>query len=252
MDNYNQTVLYNGKPINLGLWDTAGQEDYDRLRPLSYPQTKIFIVCFSIISKDSLSNCYAKWVPEISHHCPGVPFILAGMKSDLRTDKNHNYDVISLEKCQSAAKELGAESYRECSALTQEGLKELFDEAIRIVLDRSSKGRKKKGGGFGGFFGKVYKGWNDGRKQRKELKKLREDQFIKEEKEKEKKEIQEQKEKEQRQMKEQKERKLREKMQREMKQIEDEQRRENEILNATKMMWSIYCKYRLRLCISIL
>ena len=57
--------MIDGKPIQLGLWDTAGQEDYDRLRPLSYPQTDVFLVCFSIISRASLENIKTKWVPEI-------------------------------------------------------------------------------------------------------------------------------------------------------------------------------------------
>merc|ERR550525_269472 len=79
--------MVDGKPINLGLWDTAGQEDYDRLRPLSYPQTDVFLVCFSVISDPSFNNVKQKWIPEITHHAPGVPIILVGTKSDLRNDE---------------------------------------------------------------------------------------------------------------------------------------------------------------------
>ncbi|PBC27330.1 Ras-related protein Rac1 [Apis cerana cerana] len=111
-DNYSANVMVDGKPINLGLWDTAGQEDYDRLRPLSYPQTDVFLICFSLVNPASFENVRAKWYPEVRHHCPATPIIL-GL---------------------SMAKEIGAVKYLECSALTQKGLKTVFDEAIRAVL----------------------------------------------------------------------------------------------------------------------
>ena len=74
------------EPFTLGLFDTAGQEDYDRLRPLSYPSTDVFLVCFSVISPASFENVKEKWFPEVHHHCPGVPIIIVGTQTDLRND----------------------------------------------------------------------------------------------------------------------------------------------------------------------
>ena len=59
-DNYAVTVMIAGEPHTLGLFDTAGQEDYDRLRPLSYPQTDVFLVCFSIVNPASFENTKVK------------------------------------------------------------------------------------------------------------------------------------------------------------------------------------------------
>ena len=85
-DNYAVTVMIGGEPYTLGLFDTAGQEDYDRLRPLSYPQTDVFLVCFSVVSSASFENVKEKWVPEITHHCQKTPFLLVGTQIDLRDD----------------------------------------------------------------------------------------------------------------------------------------------------------------------
>ncbi|GAA96114.1 uncharacterized protein L969DRAFT_43717 [Mixia osmundae IAM 14324] len=153
-DNYSANVMVDGKPINLGLWDTAGQEDYDRLRPLSYPQTDVFLVCFSLVSPPSFENVRTKWYPEIQHHAPNVPMILVGTKLDLREDRDtieklreRRQSPIAYPQGLSLAKDIGAARYLECSALTQKGLKNVFDEGIRAVLapPRPKESRKKNG-----------------------------------------------------------------------------------------------------------
>lgn len=134
---------------------TAGQEDYDRLRPLSYPQTDVFLICFSIVNPSSFENIRAKWYPEVSHHCPNTPIVLCGTKLDLREDPEtieklaqKRQAPISYEQGMSMMKEIGAVKYMECSALTQKGLKAVFDEAIRVVLSppTTTKKAKKRGG----------------------------------------------------------------------------------------------------------
>ena len=71
-DNYTANVFVDGRPIRRGLWDTAGQDDYDRLRPLSYPDTDVFLICFSLVNPNSFANVADKWSPEIAHHAPGM------------------------------------------------------------------------------------------------------------------------------------------------------------------------------------
>lgn len=149
-DNYAVTVMIGGEPYTLGLFDTAGQEDYDRLRPLSYPQTDVFLVCFSVVSPASFENIKEKWVPEISHHCPGKPFLLVGTQSDLRDDVKTMESLskakqrpISTEAADRLAKDMKAIKYVECSALTQKGLKNVFDEAIIAALEPPRKPKKQ-------------------------------------------------------------------------------------------------------------
>ncbi|BEJ10762.1 hypothetical protein CspHIS471_0101840 [Cutaneotrichosporon sp. HIS471] len=121
-DNYSASVLVDGRPISLGLWDTAGQEDYD------------------------FENVKTKWVPEVRHHAPGVPVILVGTKLDLRDDpvsvqrlKERRFAPIGFAAGMQLAKEIGAVRYVEASSKTQKGLKSVFDEAIRAVLTPHDK-----------------------------------------------------------------------------------------------------------------
>eukprot|EP01103_Thecamoeba_quadrilineata_P019397 TRINITY_DN7836_c0_g1_i1.p1 TRINITY_DN7836_c0_g1~~TRINITY_DN7836_c0_g1_i1.p1 ORF type:complete len:234 (+),score=41.51 TRINITY_DN7836_c0_g1_i1:90-704(+) len=134
-DNITTGIYVNSAFINLSLWDTAGQEEYSRLRSLSYPDTDIFLLCFSVTWPESLNNIKIKWIPEIKHYCPDAKYVLIGTKKDLRTDSLPKSDIVSTEQGQSFAKEVGAKGYYECSAFTQEGLKEAFEAAVKIVID---------------------------------------------------------------------------------------------------------------------
>lgn len=150
-DNYAVAVMIGDEPYTLGLFDTAGQEDYDRLRPLSYPSTDVFLVCFSVISPPSFENVKEKWFPEVHHHCPGVPCLVVGTQVDLRDDKviieklrRQRLRPITAEQGERLARELRAVKYVECSALTQRGLKNVFDEAIVAALEPPVIKKSKK------------------------------------------------------------------------------------------------------------
>ena len=140
-DAYSTPLMVDGHPINLCLWDTAGQDDYDRLRPLAYPQTDVFILCFSLINPISFENIRTKWYPELKHYSPDVPIVLVGTKLDLREDSNTIMELkkrklspVTYHQGLAVSADIKAINYIECSALTHERLKNIFDEAIRAAL----------------------------------------------------------------------------------------------------------------------
>jgi len=147
-DNYVVNLTAGEDTIELGLWDTAGQEEYDRLRPLSYANANVFLICFSVVNPTSFENVTSKWYPEVLHFCPNIPIIVVGTKFDLRADdktiarlKESNQAPISAEAGEDLAKKLKAVKFIECSAFTGHNLKLVFDEAVKAVLFGKGKGR---------------------------------------------------------------------------------------------------------------
>lgn len=148
-ENYVADIEVDSKQVELALWDTAGQEDYDRLRPLSYPDTDVILMCFSIDSPDSLENIPEKWTPEVKHFCPNVPIILVGNKKDLRNDQATIHELNKMKQepvkageGQSMAEKINAFGYLECSAKSKDGVREVFETATRAALQVK---KKKKG-----------------------------------------------------------------------------------------------------------
>ena len=151
------------EPYLLGLWDTfyTHEECAQILRPLTYSQTDVFLVCLSTVSPASIETLKRKvikpdnlvgppqpdyqapgWIPEINHHCPNTPFLLVGTKIDLRIDRmiidklaDTKQKPLSVEMGEELAMELGAVKYVECSALSQKGVKNVFEEAILAALE---------------------------------------------------------------------------------------------------------------------
>ncbi|KAF3768608.1 hypothetical protein M406DRAFT_273042 [Cryphonectria parasitica EP155] len=150
-ENYVHDIFVDNVHIELSLWDTAGQEEFDRLRSLSYDDTDLIMLCYSVDSKDSLENVESKWVGEIADNCPGVKLVLVALKCDLRegsedeeeapaatTDgadgQREKKPMIGYEQGLEVARRINALRYLECSAMRNRGVNEAFTEAARVAL----------------------------------------------------------------------------------------------------------------------
>lgn len=132
--------------VSVDLWDTAGQEEFDRIRPLSYRDTHVFLICFSVVSPPSFENLDNKWIPEIEHHEQNAMKLLVGLKCDLRDDERElkklqemNKVPVTKQQIEEYAKKCNAIGYVECSALKKIRVNDVFDTAIRAFLEPSSQ-----------------------------------------------------------------------------------------------------------------
>ncbi|AET40123.1 Rho family GTPase RHO2 Ecym_5365 [Eremothecium cymbalariae DBVPG len=134
-ENYVTDCRVDGIRVQLALWDTAGQEEYERLRPMSYSKADIILIGFAIDDAESLLNAREKWTVEALRYCPSAPIILVGLKKDLRKSNSiDRAEMVNLSQAQEVAKAIGAKKYMECSALTGEGVDDVFELATRTSL----------------------------------------------------------------------------------------------------------------------
>ena len=96
-DTYNGTKNYKGAEIKLQIWDTAGHEDLGRLRPIAYTNTDCFLVCFSLVDKNSLKQACTKWIAEVKATAKSCPCILVGTKMDLRDEREQENDPAKMK-----------------------------------------------------------------------------------------------------------------------------------------------------------
>ncbi|XP_004713631.1 rho-related GTP-binding protein RhoD [Echinops telfairi] len=140
-ERYCVTLQVRGKPVCLNLWDTAGQDDYDRMRPLFYSEANVLLLCFDVTNPHSFHNVSERWYPEVSHFCKEIPIVVVGCKTDLRKDKTmvnklrkKRLEPVTYHRGQEMARSVGAVTYLECSARLQENIRSVFEEAAAVAL----------------------------------------------------------------------------------------------------------------------
>ncbi|KAL1742360.1 ras family-domain-containing protein [Schizophyllum fasciatum] len=138
-DNYVAEIRLDEKPVQLALWDTAGQEEYERLRPMSYSKSHVILIAFALDTPDSLENVQTKWIEEVRSICgPTIPVILVGCKADLRpesaTTEASSTSYVTRAQGERVANLIGARAYKECSALKIEGVDDVFEAATRASM----------------------------------------------------------------------------------------------------------------------
>ncbi|CAL6015147.1 Rac/Rho-like_protein [Hexamita inflata] len=138
--NYQSIINIDEEQIELALWDTAGDEDYDRLRPLSYPGTDIVLLCYAINNPQSIINIIQKWAPEVKHHLPTVPTILVGTKNDLCLSSKN---AVQINYAEQIAQQIGAQTHFLCSAALNQNVFPLMDEIARMFKSKERKVKKK-------------------------------------------------------------------------------------------------------------
>ncbi|NXQ82548.1 RHOF protein, partial [Nyctibius grandis] len=150
-EKYTASLQVGDKPVKTHLWDTAGQEDYDRLRPLSYSDANVVLICFDVTNPNSYDNILTKWYPEVNHFCKGVPVLLVGCKTDLRRDRSvlrklqeGRLEPISYQQAKAMARQVHAVSYLECSAKHQENVEDIFAEACGAALRAARRSQRRR------------------------------------------------------------------------------------------------------------
>ncbi|NWU93167.1 RHOF protein, partial [Upupa epops] len=151
-ERYTASLQVGSKAVKIHLWDTAGQEDYDRLRPLSYSDADVVLICFDVTHPNSFDNILTKWYPEVNHFCKGVPVLLVGCKTDLRQDREvlgkleeGHSEPVSYHQAKAMARQVHAVSYMECSARLQENVGDIFTKACRAALGATRRSRRRRG-----------------------------------------------------------------------------------------------------------
>lgn len=139
LEAYKGNTKYEGREVQLDIFDTAGHEDFQRMRPISYNKADVIIICFSLVDRDSLTNAHTKWFKEVRTLGPKCPIILCGTKMDLRekllsaNGAKLGDNVVTYNEGRTLARNQNFSGYVECSAANLQRLEHVIYVAIDSV-----------------------------------------------------------------------------------------------------------------------
>ncbi|XP_029291365.1 rho-related GTP-binding protein RhoH [Cottoperca gobio] len=143
-ENTGVEVYMDGVQISLGLWDTAGNDNFSQIRPRSYQQADVVLVCYSVANPNSLANVRHKWMAEVRENLPRVPVLIVATKTDLREIAAHRGSCISAAEGRRVAHEVHAKGYLECSSLGNRGVQQVFEYAVRTAANQAKKQARRR------------------------------------------------------------------------------------------------------------
>ena len=126
----------NKEAFKINIWDTAGQDEYDRLRPLSYSGANIIFLCFALDCQESFQNVTRKWIPEIRHYAPYAQIFLIGTKYDMYQHDNPNH--VSYKEAQQLVIDQKLTCYTQCSAKENFGIDKIFNAISQVSQKRKN------------------------------------------------------------------------------------------------------------------
>ncbi|XP_018420234.1 PREDICTED: rho-related GTP-binding protein RhoH [Nanorana parkeri] len=143
-ENTGVDVFMDGNPISLGLWDTSGNDAFKSIRPISLQHADIVLLCFSVANHTSFLNIRQKWIAEVKQHLPHIPVLVVATQTDQRESNFMRVPCISPEDGKQLAQDVRAKGYLECSALSNRGVQQVFECAVRTAVNQAMKRARRK------------------------------------------------------------------------------------------------------------
>ncbi|KAJ0033086.1 hypothetical protein NQD34_000193 [Periophthalmus magnuspinnatus] len=138
-ENTGVEVYMDGVQISLGLWDTGGSDNFRQIRPRSYNQADVVLICYSVANRNSLASVVHKWIAEVRQHLPKVPVLVVATQTDLRETGAHRGHCIMPIEGKQVAHDIHAKGYLECSSLSNHGVQQVFECAVRTAVNKAKK-----------------------------------------------------------------------------------------------------------------